>query len=74
MGPSLGLIQGGHKHHRNPSAPWYNMLRIAMSVTQQNSDLAGDSTEFADEAKKKNDKHQDKLKCAEGKQDGCSNP
>ena len=24
-----------------------------MSVTQQNSDLAGDSTEFADKAKKK---------------------
>ena len=44
-----------------------------MSVTQQNSDLAGDSTEFADKAKKK-DKHRDKLKYAEGKQDGCSNP
>ena len=44
-----------------------------MSVTQENSDLAGDSTEFADKAIKKG-KHQDKLKCGEGKQDGCSNP
>ena len=37
--------------------------RITMSVTQQNSDLAGDSTEFADKAKKE-DQHRNKLKCA----------
>ena len=29
------------------------MQRIPMSVTQENSDLAGDSTESADKAKKK---------------------
>ena len=36
--------------------------RITMSVTQHNSDLAGDSTEPADKTKK--NKHQDNLKCA----------
>ena len=44
------------------------MRRITMSVTQQNSDFASDTTEFADKAK---NKHRDKLACAEGKQDGC---
>ena len=45
-----------------------------MSVIQQNSDLASDSTEYPDKSKKKRDKHRDKPKCAEGKQEGCSNP
>ena len=40
-----------------------SMRRTTMSVTQQNSELASDSTEFADKAKKK-DKHRNKLKCA----------
>ena len=45
------------------------MQRIAMSVTKQNSDLAGDSTEFADREKqtKTKGKHQDEQKCVEGK-------
>ena len=50
---------------------WYAEDRNV--VTQQNSDPAVDSTEFADNAKKR-EKHQYKLKYAEGEQDGCSNP